>query len=56
MHEKRLHRVAKDRVRFVCSIYVMNVEAEGARKTNERSCTGGEIVRDGRRECGTCGK
>ena len=55
MHEKRMHRVAEERVRFACSTCGMNVETEGARKNHERSCTGGEIERDGRRECGRCG-
>ena len=31
------------------------METEGARKNHKRSCTGGEIGRDGRRECGRCG-
>ena len=54
-HEKRMHRVAEERVRFACSICWMNVETEGPRKNHERTCTGGEIGRDGRRECGRCG-
>ena len=55
MHEKKMHRVTEERVRFACSICGMNVETEGARKNHERSYTDGEIERDGRRECGRCG-
>ena len=55
MHEKRMHRVTEERVRFACSICGMNVETEGARKNHEKSCTGEEIGWDGRRECGRCG-
>ena len=53
MHEKRLYRVAEERKRFACSICGMNVETEGARKNNEKSCTGEEIERDARRKCDT---
>ena len=55
MHEKKMHRVPNERVRFACSICGMNVETEGVRKNHERSCMGGEIGRDGRHECGRCG-
>ena len=54
MHEKRMHGVAKERVRFACSICGMNVETEGARKNHERSCTGGEIEADEKSEFGRC--
>ena len=56
MNEKRMHKVADGRGRFACSICGMNVKTEGARKNHERSCTGGETGRNGRRECGRCGK
>ena len=51
-----MHRVVKERVHFACNICWMNVETEGARKNYERSYTGEEIGRDGRRECGRYGK
>ena len=47
MHEKRIHRVAKERVRFACSICGINVETEEARKNHESSCIGGEIGMEG---------
>ncbi len=53
-HQKRMHRVAEERVRFVCSICGMSVETEGARVNHERTCTGGASGVGDRRQCGRC--
>lgn len=55
MHEKRMHRVNEERVRFECGKCRRVFESEGNRISHERSCTGGayEEGRD-RRQCGGC--
>ena len=52
MHEKRMHGVNEERVRFEYSKCGMSVETEGARKNHESTCTGGASGMNGRRECG----
>jgi len=54
MHEKRMHRVAEERVRYECDICGLVLQTEGARVNHRVSCLGGE-QREGRRECGQCG-
>ena len=55
MHQKRMHRAALDRVRFVCEKCGVVCETEGAKVNHERSCGGGRV--DGNvRECEKCGR
>ena len=55
MHEKRMHRVAEERVKFACRRCGKEFESEGNRKNHEKTCTGGEYEDDrGRRQCGKC--
>ena len=54
MHEKRMHRVVEERVRFECEKCGEKVETAGAKVNHERACMGGGR-RDGRRECVRCG-
>ena len=51
MHEKRMHRVVEERVRFECSECGRECDTQGARKNHERTCGGGM---SGRRECENC--
>jgi hypothetical protein len=55
IHEKRMHRVAEERVRFECEICREVFETEGAKKNHARTCMGGARGMAGRRECGRCG-
>ena len=54
MHEKRMHRVAEERMRFECGRCGMALETAGAKANHEASCGGGGRG-GGRRECGGCG-
>ena len=53
-HERRMHRVVEERVRFDCGSCGMRLETAGAKRNHERSCTGGRAT-EGQRECGGCG-
>ena len=55
IHEKRMHRMAEERVRFACDTCGMNVETAGAKLNHMKSCRGGAGAIAGRRECGVCG-
>ena len=55
MHEKRMHRVHEERVRFECGRCDRMFNAEGNRVNHERTCTGGAQEDErGRRQCGWC--
>ena len=56
MHEKRMHRVAVERVRFECVKCGEQMKTEGAKKNHEKTCLGGAGGTDGRRECGRCAR
>ena len=40
MHEKRMHRVHEERVRFECGRCARMFNSEGNRVNHERTCTG----------------
>ena len=54
MHEKRIHRVAEERMMFECDRCGLVLQTAGARENHRFSCTGGNQG-EGRRECGYCG-
>mgnify|MGYP001950933400 CR=1 FL=1 len=54
VHERRIHRVVEERIRFECGNYEMSLETAEAKLNHERSCTGGRVI-EGRRECVGCG-
>jgi len=56
VHEKRMHRLAEDRVRFSCDRCGISLETEGARKNHMATCGGGRVVDENRRECHKCRK
>ena len=55
VHQKRMHRVAEERMRFQCGKCEKMLETEVARMIHERMCRGERLREDGRIEC-RCGK
>ena len=53
-HERRIHRLAEDRVRFSCDRCRLELETEGARINHMATCGGGIDLGNGRRECHKC--
>ena len=54
VHQKRMHRLNEERVRFECRRCMLVLETEGARTNHERRCVGDVVLEDGRVECGRC--
>ena len=54
VHQKRMHRLAEDRVRFNCDRCGTGLETEGARKNHMETCGGGVEMEGNRRECHKC--
>ena len=54
IHQKRMHRAANDRVKFVCDLCHCTLETMAAKIAHEKTCTGGRREVDGKRECGKC--
>ena len=54
VHQKRVHRVAEERVRFPCVGCERVLETEVARENHERKCMGDRLTEEGRIVCGRC--
>ena len=54
-HQRRIHRLADDRVQFFCSKCNRKCETQGAKENHQRTCTGGRTNEGGnKRQCGKC--